>query len=305
MKESTRQKMSATKRAKFAQGITKQWNTGKHLSEKHRHKCSIALKGRIVSPETRAKISATQRGKPRTQRSNSGTLLKLYREGKITAWNKGLTKEMDARLTRSPDASRKCSVKLMGHPYWGPKHKTLEFRLKISKARRGHPVTEETRHKLSLAFKGRFVSEETRRKLSLSHIGKPNHQTPETLRKILMKVRQRPTQPEQQLIDFFQTHFPNQWKYVGNGSLLIGNPARNPDFVNCNGKMNLIEFNGVFRHTESEEIERAAFFAKHGYHTLYLHYADLKDLDLLATKIAEFSENSEQEKVSLSPISRA
>ena len=42
----------------------------------------------------------------------------------------------------------------------------------LSKAMKGHPVSEETRKKLSEVHKGKLVSEETRKKLSESHKGK-------------------------------------------------------------------------------------------------------------------------------------
>lgn len=48
-------------------GVPKPWKRGRPLSEEHRAKISASQTGRIVSKETRLKISLAQKGKPRPE----------------------------------------------------------------------------------------------------------------------------------------------------------------------------------------------------------------------------------------------
>ena len=59
---------------------------------------------------------------------------------------------------------------------------------------------------------------------------------------------QIPTNDEKYLDAILQLNFPHEWKYVGDGNFWI--EGRNPDFVNCNGKKIVIEYNGFLRYSE-------------------------------------------------------
>ena len=67
---------------------------------------------------------------------------------------------------------------------------------------------------------------------------------------------------------------------------------KNPDFVNCNGKKALIEYDEVYwhsmEHTKKEDVERNAIYAKYGYRLLSLNAEDLKTPELLKNKIRGF-----------------
>ncbi|MFA5406870.1 MAG: HNH endonuclease [Candidatus Nanoarchaeia archaeon] len=80
------------------------WSKGKKIgpcSEEHKRKLSSALKGRVITTDTRKKISETRH--------------LLIQEGKITTWNKGLTKETDERVLKNVSgASTKTQFK-KGH----------------------------------------------------------------------------------------------------------------------------------------------------------------------------------------------
>ena len=84
----------------------------------------------------------------------------------------------------------------------------------------------------------------------------------------------RPTKPEKRLKKLLNRLFPGEYKYVGNGSLLVG--FKNPDFVNVNGRKKIIEMFGDYWHSKEktgrtnkqEENQRIKHFAKYGYETL-------------------------------------
>lgn len=88
--------------------------------------------------------------------------------------------------------------------------------------------------------------------------------------------------------------FPNQWKYVGDGSFLV--EYKNPDFININGQKKIIEMFGDYWHgeertgvpNEQHEQERIAHFAKYGYQTLVIWEHELEDTEVLLEKVLKF-----------------
>lgn len=83
---------------------------------------------------------------------------------------------------------------------------------------------------------------------------------------------------------------PNQYKFVGNGKLIIGGFV--PDFVN-NEHNKIIEHYGDYWHNREDRIKRdkrrLITYKKAGYKTLIIWQYELKDLDNLKNKILEFS----------------
>ncbi len=98
-----------------------------------------------------------------------------------------------------------------------------------------------------------------------------------------MKARKvQPNKTELELNILLQRLAPNQWKYVGDGEIIIGGKC--PDFININGQKKIIELFGDYWH--SEEIqkmsveqhvqERINHFAQYGYQTLIIWEDDLR-----------------------------
>lgn len=75
-----------------------------------------------------------------------------------------------------------------------------------------------------------------------------------------------PNKPEKMMETILNKYFPNKWKYVGDGSLKIG--SYNPDFININGKKQLIEVFGDYWHKDSNLTEKAEYYRKYGFETL-------------------------------------
>lgn len=136
------------------------------------HNMSVALKGRIISEETRKKIKATKRANPY-----------IYTEedrAKLSAAHKAQCQEPEflAKLRafhQDPEYRAKASASHIG------KHPSQEARDKMSIARTGEGNafygkhhTEESKDKMRVASTGVIPSEETRAKIGIACAGERN-----------------------------------------------------------------------------------------------------------------------------------
>ena len=64
--------------------------------------------------------------------------------------------------------------------------------------------------------------------------------------------------------------------------------GKNPDFINCNGKKEIIEYNGHWKHTKEKDDAKVEIYKKYGYRTLNLYPLDLKNVAVLIDKIRRF-----------------
>jgi len=84
-----------------------------------------------------------------------------------------------------------------------------------------------------------------------------------------------------------QINFPNEWKFVGNGKVIIGN--KNPDFINIkNKKKMIIELFGLYYHKKIHEKQKIEYFKKYGYKTLIIWVNELENIKELIRKISCF-----------------
>jgi very-short-patch-repair endonuclease len=121
------------------------------------------------------------------------------------------------------------------HPFWG-KRLTETHRLHISETRIKR--LRSGKIKSVPGLKGKHQSEATKKKLSEINKGKHSY---------LLKLT-KPTRPEIMLRNFLEVWFPNQFKYVGDGSFIIN--GFNPDFIRVNGERLAIEMFGDYWHTK-------------------------------------------------------
>jgi len=82
------------------------------------------------------------------------------------------------------------------------------------------------------------------------------------IKSILIGSLKRPTSLEKQMIEIINK-YKLPYKYVGNGSFLIG--YKNPDFININGEKKLIEVGNVFHHQGDYKEKREEHFKKYGW----------------------------------------
>ena len=119
-------------------------------TQETRDKMSLAKKGKKRKPhssETRAKMSAKAKGRPS---SNKGKHLSEETRAKLSASNTGKKHTSETRAKIS------ASNKGENNPNYG-KHRSPETKAKISAAEKGKHLSEETRAKISAARKAYFA----------------------------------------------------------------------------------------------------------------------------------------------------
>ncbi len=99
-----------------------------------------------------------------------------------------------------------------------------------------------------------------------------------------------PNKPEVALGKLLNKISPNEYKFVGNGEIVID--RFNPDFINVNGQKKIIEMYGDYWHNRPEVIKRdkkrIKVYKKYGYKTLVIWEKELKCLDKLIIKIRKY-----------------
>jgi len=104
----------------------------------------------------------------------------------------------------------------------------------------------------------------------------------------------RPTGPETLMLELLQSLYPSQWKYVGDGQVVIEN--RNPDFINVNGQKAIIEVFGDFWHSKQVTgkwqwegvMARKHLYSKYGFKLLVIWENELKNMERVKTKVIKF-----------------
>lgn len=100
-------------------------------------------------------------------------------------------------------------------------------------------------------------------------------------------IGHKPNKSELRLLALLNKNFPSQWKYVGNGKVWLGH--RCPDFMNVDGKKQLIELFGIHWHNALSSGERTEYFKQFGFDTLVIWEEELKSEVALVKKIKKFS----------------
>lgn len=177
-------------------------------SEKYKGKPNVHIQGRIVSDETRKKLSASHKGliqSDETKRKRKETLLRMYANNEI---DKSVSEETKEKLRQSIQGRKWVNngkdnkqVRAEELPHFIEQGWTLgmflteEQHKKRSDKQQGHVVTEETRRKMQEAAKNRLpMSEETRKKLrGKTSPMKGKHHTEETKIKISQAMKGRPS----------------------------------------------------------------------------------------------------------------
>lgn len=166
---------------------------------------------------------------------------------------------------------------------------------------KGIPHTEETKLKCRLASLGKThtVSDEARKKIGESHRGKPRPPhiqrmlaeynrarmaDPRHIEKMRLGRRAKPTSLEKLFMVLCKTyHLP--FRYVGNGEVWIA--RKNPDFININGKKQVVEILGNYWHGKEETQKRIEHYARYGFECITIWEDDLKNTNLILTKLGE------------------
>jgi len=77
------------------------------------------------------------------------------------------------------------------------------------------------------------------------------------------------------------------FKYVGDGKVWLG--KCNPDFINYNGKKQVIEVFGVYWHPIFDVAQRMEAFRQYGFNTLIIWQDELVNERLVLKKLKKFA----------------
>jgi len=219
---------------------------GKHHTEETKEKLrelnrigTISRKGQKNTPEHNAKISATNKityAKP----ENRARLVELNRrKAKDPEWRRKVSESLTG-IKRTPEQIAAWKERM---DKWIEEHGYPHTR---------HKLTGEQRENLSLVHKGTQYTEKQRighqRQIEkMKELWKDPEWRNMLSRKAAAGAQRRPTTTELKMEMFLNHYFPNQYKYSGDGTEIIGGLI--PDFIDTNGNCRVIEIFGDFWHS--------------------------------------------------------
>lgn len=198
------------------------------------------------------------------------------------------------------------------------KFNTPEYREKLSKAHMGHSTSQSTRKKLSLLKTGvnhhnwgKNITWETKQKISKALKGKPGTRgtlgmvfssewrtkisdakrrqwnnpvlKDKFIKSIFSAINKRPNHIERKLGIILDNNYLEEYEYNGNGKVVIGGLV--PDYINKNGRKEVIELFGNYWHRNDNPQDRINKFAKRGYKCLVIWEWELENSTILIEKI--------------------
>jgi len=220
--------------------------------------------GRHLSEETKRKISESMKGKNIGNRNweNSACIKNQFKKGHMP-WDKGKPRSDEVKnAVRLAHLNKHASV-------------NTEFK-------KGHKVPEGWKESYRKKLYERLKNDDYRIKLN---------------KKRLTACGFKPNKKELFLDSLIQSNFPNNWKYVGNGEVVLG--AGCPDWINVNGQKKVILHHGIYWHlwrlqklrnnpnlskqdVEREDIEN---YKKYGFDCLIIWEDELKNPKQIVEKI--------------------
>ncbi len=166
-----------------------------------------------------------------------------------------------------------------GFSYWKGKHRSEDTKEKLKEYRTGKKHSAETIEKM----KSRWLDPEYKN---------------EHVKKSRQAMQIKPNKQELKLIDLLNQVAPNEWKYVGNGEIVIA--GRNPDAINVNGVKAVALLHGIYWHLwkqqkdnptltkEDVEKEDKEFYKTYGWDCLIVWEDELSNIEQVKEKIKVF-----------------
>lgn len=231
-------------------------------------------------------------------------MILMFKPGHVP-WNKGLTgrnqkvaqniKPMldaahEANRGKSYSPERRAKIAASRRRYLAQNREVA-----IASAKKARQILQEKRRekvicencgrefKARISDKARFCSRHCASQLRQKRLW----QNPEYVAKMMRSRGVKPNRTEKELEAFLEKHFPNEWKYVGDGEFILGGLC--PDFMNINGKKRLIELFGAYWHDLFDIARRTEHFRQYGYHTIIVWENELKDKAKLLKKLKKES----------------
>lgn len=112
------------------------------------------------------------------------------------------------------------------------------------------------------------------------------------------QAMRKPNHQERKLEAILGKRFPGEWKFVGDGEVILG--SLNPDFINCNGRKQIIELFGCWYHGcpihhpenkvkwQDTEIGKRTIYARYGFETLVIWEHELEGEKVILDRVDQF-----------------
>lgn len=264
----------------FKEGHTP-WINGKHHSESTKTKLSLALKGK-PNPKVSKKLKM------------------LYKKGKLNTWNKGKTYEQMFSDEKADKIRKKIGDTHRGNTPWNKGKVDIYSEKTLKKMSKKQLLWLKT-HKHPML--GKKLTKESIKKMKNTKITSGVHkkmwQNPEFVKKMIDSRQIKPNKTEMKLSELIH-EVTNDFKYNGDFSQGISIGGRIPDFVNCNGKKQVIEMFGRYWHdpVHNKKIDKRRTYEatlddykKFGFDCLIIWDVELKNQDTIIEKIRNFTED--------------
>lgn len=202
-------------------------------------KIAQSHKGHLASIETRQKMSTIHKERqkdPKLRQRTSNTLKQFCEDPTVKE------KKARASLGRVQSPSERAKKSEATTEAW----QDTEIRVKVSNGIKEAYTRPEVQEKQKAGVHRRWENFDERQRQSL--LSKQLWQNPEYIKKVLKGIGRKPTKPELILNSILTKHFP-EFKYNGDYSLGIMVAGLIPDFVNVNGKKEIIEVFGDYHHS--------------------------------------------------------
>jgi len=159
----------------------------------------------------------------------------------------------------------------------------------MSDAHKGNKQTEETKKKIGKTSKERWKDSEYRKRAikSMKDYLKDIDHKEKRVRILFKALKIKPNKTEIKLRDLLDEHHPEEWKFVGDGQFWLG--GKNPDFMNVNGKKQIIELFGDYWHRGEDPQDRINHFSNFGFNTLVIWERELENMEKVRERIEDFS----------------
>jgi hypothetical protein len=217
--------------------------------EKH-HKSMMTAWESIELREKHSKIQKIVKNRPKERERNSQKITKLWQ---------------DSKYREQVIKSHKITENLP------------EVKLRKSQSQKAlwkrRPELKKKMSSIQKEVMSRFWKDSANKEKRLSAIGKG------------MKIH--PNKPETVVLNLLSKMYPNEWKYTGDFSFMIG--GKNPDFVNINGQKKCIELFGDYWHKDQNPQDRINIFKEFGWDTLVIWESELKDIEKVKEKLFSYN----------------
>lgn len=245
---------------------------GQEINEHHTWIHGHSFKGKKHSEESKEKMSDYRKGRKLAEAHKKKISNSLKGE-KCFWYGKKIPEDIKEKIRQSKKGK-------IGP--WRGKKLSDKTRKRISEARIGKYKGEKNH------FFGKKHSEKTKRiigekcKLRWQNKDYANN----LVKNWSESVNLKPNKSEFLLYEVINKLYPNEYKYVGDGQIII--QGKCPDFININGQKKIIELFGAYWHKKKEEKKRINIFKELGYETLIIWDKELKDESKLKNKLIEF-----------------